>query len=174
MKLYIITALCLALSALKPDSQADNDPKTDFKQFLREAVTSGLAENQVPDSIANRLLGNNKLWVGKCPICDNVKAGLREYIKSEKTTDTRQAALATGQLDMLTSTNDSIAKAGLKDLVDMYVQRYYKVLNMPEAEIAAMDEQLLGGRKQGMSVAGGADGFYCASCDGACHKPDKE
>lgn len=170
MKLYIIAALCIALVALRPD----NDPKTDFKQFLREAVKSGLDENNVPDSVVRKLLNNNKLWVGKCPICDNVKAGLKLRLNRENDRDTTNLVLAEEELVNLCSSNDSIAKAALKDMVDVFVQRYYTELEMTEAEITAMDEQLTAGRKQGMAVAGGDEDFYCASCDGACHKPDKE
>ncbi|HYG15163.1 MAG TPA: hypothetical protein VEC12_05370 [Bacteroidia bacterium] len=174
MKLYIIATLCVALGAFNPASQPDNDPKADFKVFIREAVKSGLDENNVPESVVSRLIDNNKLWVAKCPICDNVKAGLKSRLNHERNQDTTNVVLSPGELANLSSPNDSVAKAALKDLVDVFVQRYYAELGMTEAEIAAMEEQLLGGRKQGMGLAGGDEDFYCASCDGACHKPDKE
>ena len=168
--ILILLALTEAAFAQVPQTP---DPKTSMKSFLQEATLSGLQTNALSKKLVQNLLDEDALWVGKCPICDEVKRGMRKYIKED-------SGKAVSKLDKpilkgLRSKDTEEQKSGLKQLIDQYIQQYFVKLAMTADERTYMEDKLAAGRKTGMSRARNAneEGFYCASCDGACHVPIK-
>lgn len=170
------TILLLLFTIPLSQSVAQSDPakvKTSMDKFLERGTVAGLTANALPAKLVNGLLDDNELWVGKCPICDNVRRGFRQYVKND-VPDSATSALNDEVLNGLKHESLSERKKALKTLIDGYVQDYFTVLSMTEEERKAMEIKLEKGRKTGMSRAGGGEGFYCSSCDGACHKPDQD
>lgn len=141
--------------------------KTERNVFLNEATFYGLRKDHFPKVVAVSLVEENANWVLKCPICDNVKRGFDKYASGSFAAG--KSTLSDVIISQLSSTDDAIRKAALRDLIDRYVQQYYSVLKMTEEQRIDMQSQLEQGRKTGMGVANGGDGFFCSSCDGACH-----
>lgn len=141
--------------------------KTERNVFLKEATFYGLQKDHFPKEIAGRLEAENANWVPKCPICDNVRGGLNMYAGSSFAAG--KSTLSDAVILQLSSTDDGVRKTALRDLIDRYVQQYYSALKMTEEQRKNMQSQLEAGRKTGMGVANGGEGFFCSSCDGACH-----
>ncbi len=141
--------------------------KTQRNTFLKESTFYGLQKDRFPQELAAQLLENQANWVTKCPICDHVKNGFSLYansnFKNKKTKLTRDA------VTNLSSDDETVRKIALRDLIDHYVRQYYSALDMSPAQRNHMEQQLSEGRKAGMEVANGGVGFFCSSCDGACH-----
>ncbi len=140
--------------------------KTLRNAFLKEAVFYGLQKDHFPKRNTAYLLGQDSIWVVKCPICDNVKRGIWMYGGSDF--KPKKSKISKKEFSNLWNGDAAFQKVFLKELVDRYVAQYYSVLEMTEEQRKKMHRQLELGRKDGMSVANGGEGFYCASCDGAC------
>ena len=149
------------------DNGSIEKAKTERSAFLREATFYGLQKDQFPVEIANALVEESAIWVVKCPICDHVKRGFKMYIK--KNEELNKTKLSDDFIWRIIDQNVEVKKTALKELVDRYVQQYYSVINMTKSERQVMQISLEEGRKDGMNVASGGEGFFCASCDGACH-----
>ena len=145
--------------------------KTERSIFLKEAMYYGLQKDYFPKEAAASLLSEKSNWVGKCPICDNVKNGFDWCIKRNPASG--KSKISEPFHTQLTSSDEAIRKIALRDLVDRYIQQYYVVLDMTEGQRKNMVLQLEEGRKTGMERANGGEGFFCSSCDGACHINDK-
>jgi len=146
---------------------SESEVKTSMEKFLTHATYQGLEKNALSTELVHTLLNDNELWVGKCPICDQVRRGFRLYVKKEQPSATKK--LDKKILKGLKGKTFEKRKAALKLLVDKYVQQYFVALDMSEEERKVMEEKLKEGRKTGMERASGGEGFYCSSCDGACH-----
>ena len=144
--------------------------KTNRNAFLKEATFYGLQKDHFPIDVAHDLVEENSNWVVKCPICDNVKRGFEMY--TAQNANAGKTSISKANLSLLKSGDTEVRKIALRDLVDRYVQQYYSVLAMSEKQREDMEQQLKEGRKTGMAVANGGEGFFCASCDGACHIKD--
>lgn len=133
-----------------------------YEAFLEQAVYHGAKRDGLSKEFVEILVKDNSLWVGKCPICMNVEDGFREYMAE---------ASGTGIPAPFAGADTQTKKRFLQQMVDDYVQWYFTVLKVTDAERKALEEGMKDGRERGMSLANGGEGFFCASCDGACHKP---
>ena len=150
------------------------DEKTDMNKFLEAAIMTGLTNEQFPRPVVKEFLGDRTYWVSKCPICRPVESAMKNYM-SAAPIDSISGETPRGVMEEFESMEESTMeekKRILLDLVDRYVQDHFKRLEFTEEERTAMEEKLMNGRKKGMSLASGGEGFFCAACDGACHKPD--
>ena len=141
--------------------------KTERSPFLREATFYGLQKDQFPKDLAAKLLEDRELWVVKCPICDHVKKGFGMYTNGDF--KAKKAGSSVQHIKGFSSDDLDDRKIALRNLIDRYVQQYFEVLSMTKDEKLAMQSLLEAGRKDGMNVANGGEGFFCSSCDGACH-----
>ena len=144
-----------------------NKQKRDMDSFLEGAIFYGLKKDRFPTQVAEKLLDENDNWVGKCPICDNVRHGMRKYLREVKNNEA--TLISKKEQEEFSSQNSAERRLALKKLVDRYTQAYFSSLDMTEIEYNEMQEKLVEGRKTGMSRANGGEGFFCPSCDGACH-----
>lgn len=150
------------------DKAFPENVKTNRSIFLETAVSSGMESEGFPKDLAKAMKNNYQLWIGKCPICDAVKRGIGDYLNSS---ERNSATISTEKqiLDDLKTDDKETQKLALKKLIDNYVSKHYKRLEMTESEISTMKTELEAGRKQGMRGVG--DNKFCASCDGACDMP---
>lgn len=169
-----IALISILLSTIYVNAQNTSGSKTNMSmdKFLKQAIYHGLEKNALSSKLVHDLLNDNGLWVGKCPICDGVRRGFRMYTKENKPKRTEK--LNEKILKGLKDKSLEKRKTGLKLLVDHYVQQYYVSLKMSEKERKVMEEKLKEGRKTGMDRANKGEGFYCSSCDGACHISDSK
>jgi hypothetical protein len=160
---------CSGSKKIKIISENGNEEKTKTESsvFLKEATFYGLQKDHFPKELVSDLLRENSNWVGKCPICDNVKRGFDLYVKENL--EHRKPKISEQSITQISSTDEVIRKTALRDLIDRYIQQYYSVLKMTEGQRENMILQLEEGRKTGMERANRGEGFFCSSCDGACH-----
>ena len=170
--LFLVTALLFSLiTPINAQESSDQDTEVSMENFLQQATLSGLSTNALSKELIQNLLNEQELWVGKCPICDEVRRGFHRYLNEEDKEAVEK--LDNSILNDLESDIPANRKAALKLLIDQYIQQYFVKLEMPEDKRKAMEKELLEARKIGMDRANASSkkGFYCASCDGACHKP---
>jgi len=160
--------LTLSVNLTSAQTLPKEEIKKTMSNFLKYGMHHGLLQNAIPTKLVNTLIDDKELWVGKCSICRGVKGGLEMY--ASKTPDKGEKRLKKSILKKLNSEELSIRKEGLKLLVDLYIKNYFTYLEMTQDEQEAMQEKLEVGRKKGMAIAKGGEGFYCSSCDGACQK----
>jgi hypothetical protein len=161
------------LPELNLSAEEKSEHKTDMSQFLAAAVTYGMSRDRFPVNIAESLLNQDENWVGKCPICDNVRRGINTYrrasdpiaVGSDATTRLKKA-----DATALSHADKAQRDPALQALIDRYVKQYYTALSMTKEERISMKSKLEGGRKTGMERKGQGVKF-CPSCDGACEKP---
>lgn len=168
----LLVTSALFLGAL-PQVKAQTNQRTSIamEDFLQAAAFNGLVQDALSKTLVKRLLAEGDLWVGKCPICDEIRRGFDRYLAFDQ--PGVNTKLNPQLLSGLESTDADARKAVLKVLIDGYIQQHYTTTGMSPQERKSMESQLMEARKVGMQRAGAADreGFYCASCDGACHQP---
>ncbi len=167
--LLVLSANCSSNKKISVISENGDLEKTKTQRstFLKEAVFYGLQKDNFPKEIVVNLERENSNWVGKCPICDNVKRGFKLYTNANR--ENGRTKIPEEFLAQISNNDEVIRKVALRDLIDRYIQQYYAVLDMSEEQRKNMLLQLEDGRKTGMDRANGGEGFFCSSCDGACH-----
>jgi hypothetical protein len=160
----ILLVFVSSVFAVAQDEDKLEMQRTKRYMFLPAAIEYGAQQDGLSKDLVKLLRQDNSLWVGKCPICDDVREGLYKYVQDEKVYPSKASE------KVLKNLNDpKKRKKELLKLVDRYVQDYYGVLEMTDDQIAEMEASLNAGRKRGMSMTSNGPNFYCASCDGACH-----
>ncbi|MDB5313781.1 MAG: hypothetical protein JWO38_7983 [Gemmataceae bacterium] len=138
--------------------------------FVRKSVYQGLKEDGVPPALAARL-AENPDFVPKCPLCWQTQEALKEYGKLAAVPVPKAGhGLPDDLARRLVSTDSSVRRVALRDLVDRYVERGYTRSGLKAEEKAELEKAV----KEMRSVpknpnAGLPNGLkFCPSCDGAC------
>jgi hypothetical protein len=135
--------------------------------FLGEAVLAGLEVDNFPKDQAKEIIRQRQnFFVTKCPICRPVETAFVTYIGQEpKATDPKTPkSILLG----LMKDNKEDQQIAFSQLIDRYIEAYYKELGMSEADKERMQTLLEADRKKGMGLKSESFGEFCPSCDGAC------
>lgn len=163
-RLMVLMMAILLLTGAATDTQVND--RTNMKVFLQNSVYEGMKTDSFSTALANSILESRDNWVAKCPICDNVKRGIRKYVANGNVSfepkNDRVIAFQGAE------SGDIQTRKALKAMVDYYVEQHYQTLEMTDDEREAMERQMKNGRKKGMMRASGGESFFCPSCDGAC------
>lgn len=135
--------------------------------FMTDALYNGMMRQQLPKEIVEGLLAENRLFVGKCPICTPTRQGIRDYL-SEDGTPKRVNAIEQATLAKLRSSNIEEKQEGFRDLVAVYVKWQHEALGLNPLMDQQLRDRLVAERKVGMSRKSDNFGKFCPSCDGAC------
>ena len=108
----VLVLLFLTASCSLCFSQSDPDPYTDMDVFLSQGISDGLLADNFPKKVAQKILDTNELWIGKCPICDNVRNGFHTYINNEDKKKKRHTKNKSKQ-------SGTAAKQGLVEAIEL-------------------------------------------------------
>jgi hypothetical protein len=135
-------------------------------EFMETAVLEGLKADGFPLDQAKWVMQNeNKLFVGKCPICTPTEDAFREYIQ-----DYSVAKIETPNdiLIGLSKDNTVDMQKAFSQLISRYVDMHFERLELHARDKSEMLKELEAARKVGMSRKSDSFGAFCPSCDGAC------
>lgn len=144
-------------------------------EFLRAAVLEGLKEDLADRTFLKECFEKSgPMFVLKCPICEQVQAGLVAYLNPKDGEKAAPPVEGKGiPKDILVDLKSPIRTTQLKAferLIDRYVSRHYERLQMSAEERQIMHATLEDWKKTGMEmkVAGRQKDFdFCPSCNGA-------
>ncbi len=137
-----------------------------MSDFLKDAVLNGLKAEGFPLNHARWIAENPKVFfVTKCQICSPVQAAFEAYIKNYQET---KSIVSQEILDALVLGKVEEKQIALTKIVNGYVEKHYKELNMNPREKSIMISNLESARKSGMTIKAADFGKFCPSCDGAC------
>jgi len=171
--------LLLASLALTACGQESTPAQTKLRRmsigdFLRKAVAEGLKEDAADRAwVKERILGQDGLFVLKCPVCEPIRNGFGQYGYAEPKDAPLAPAEGKGVLkdivDDLKNPTRLIKHKALDRLVDRYVSRHYERLGMNAEERKMMHAALEDGKKEGMKAKEYQKDFghFCPSCNGA-------
>ena len=135
--------------------------------LIDAAVYSYFARRGYLREIVSLIGADNKLFVGKCAICNGTKAACARYVK-----DFAHAAFSPQDslMDGFQAANTEERLRRLERIVEQAVQLYYyDYPGFTDTDVQYWETELADQRKRSMRIA---PGRKCASCDGAC-KPKK-
>ena len=136
------------------------------EDFMHAAVLKGLKSDGFPLEQAKWVLqNNNKLFVGKCPLCTPTERAFDDYTRAyvDKENTTPDEIL----LGLSKDNKEDMQKA-FSQLISRYVTGHFETLALNARDKSEMLKSLEAARKLGMSRKSQSFGTFCPSCDGAC------
>lgn len=132
-------------------------------KFINDSIMNGLKEDGVPREFV-ALLAKNDDYFGKCMLCRPTQQAFQQYSQTAKQPEGK--GLKEDLRTKLSSTDLPTRHAGLRELVQIYMERGYAKAKMPAEEQKAMQQIIEQHRKAG--ATGLAKGQkFCPSCEGA-------
>ena len=174
MHVLLLASLALAACGQDANSAQTKPRRIPTGEFVRQAVAEGLTEDAADRAwVKERILGQEGLFVLKCPICEPMRSGFAQYGYAEPKGSSVAPAEGKGVPkdiveDLKNPTRLTQLKA-LERLVERYVSRHYERLKMSAEERQAMHAALEDGKKEGKAMKEYQKGFgdFCPSCNGA-------
>jgi hypothetical protein len=132
------------------------------RETIKESVLDYLLKHQYNVLLTQKLLSNNKLYVGKCNICNGTKDALSSFSKAMIDIKWK---IMDDLSDSLNIENHEVQMSALESLVNRSINAFYIVHNFSKEQIIKSQALLTAEKKKSMGIAAGKK---CASCDGAC------
>jgi len=143
-----------------------NNKPMDLTSFLKKAMFEGLKNDGFPKAEAQMILhARTTFFVTKCPICRPIEKGVKQYIDNYQE---QQNKAPNDLLLGLSKDNREDQQVAFSQLVNRYIERYFKTSHLSADMISKLRQELLAGRKKGMGLKSDNFGSFCPSCDGAC------
>ena len=133
------------------------------KTFMALAVSEGLEKMQLHPVQAKKVADDNALFVGKCNICEGVRAAFSKYGARVNQNDAAYQSVAG-----FDQADKEVRLQALEKLVGQFVDDYYVNHKYSATARDAMQQQL---EKNAAKNKQMANVKYCASCTGSCKKP---
>jgi len=128
------------------------------------AVLEGLQKNNFDPGVAKIISTDYSLYIGKCQICEGVRAAFTDYSKTVKKEDATYT-----NITALTDTSTKVKLQALEKLVQQYVQAYFTAHAYTKEQQTALEKQLANEADRSKMITKAS---YCASCTGSCKKPE--
>lgn len=159
-KFIVILLLACGLTTLAQEANV----KLTANAFMKAAVLEGLQKNNFDIDLAQKVSVNYALFVGKCKICEGVKAAFSAYAKNTSL----NKDIVYFKEPLLTDKDVEVRLKALEKLVQEYVEAYYIQHSYLEEEKTIMRNAL---EKEANNSKMMTNAKYCASCTGSCKKP---